>query len=213
MKLKIFQLHYQKIFESGLKLNFDLFVFLVSSDNYARMLLVQWRKIQHWKRRSIQKHIEDQNDRHSKKLESQRKLINNIKPKVFFINKAIFSPIYKNHHFILKSTVMKNLILAHVSEIRWFWHFILAERRKKKRHQDYLLQIINHQKEFQEFHRNVRNKLQRSNRALIAYYTNSEARMKREQERLEKERMRRLMAEDEEGYRKLIDKASFILDG
>ena len=83
---------------------------------------------------------------------------------------------------------------------------ILAERRKKKRHQDYLIQIINHQKEFIEFHRNVRNKLQRSNRALVAYYTNSEARMKREQERLEKERMRRLMAEDEEGYRKLIDK-------
>ena len=69
-----------------------------------------------------------------------------------------------------------------------------------------MIQIINHQKEFQEFHRNIRNKLQRSNRALIAYYTNSEARMKREQERLEKERMRRLMAEDEEGYRKLIDK-------
>jgi len=92
-------------------------------------------------------------------------------------------------------------------------HKTEAERRKKKRHQDYLLQIINHQKEFQEFHRNVRNKLQRSNRALIAYYTNSEARMKREQERLEKERMRRLMAEDEEGYRKLIDKARFILDG
>ena len=198
MKLKIFQLHYQKIFESGLKLNFDLFVFLVSSDNYARMLLVQWRKIQHWKRRSIQKHIEDQNDRHSKKLESLRKLINNIKLKVFFINKTIFSPLSKQHHFII---------------IQWFWHFILAERRKKKRHQDYLLQIINHQKEFQEFHRNVRNKLQRSNRALIAYYTNSEARMKREQERLEKERMRRLMAEDEEGYRKLIDKARFILDG
>ena len=65
---------------------------------------------------------------------------------------------------------------------------------------------MSHQKEFMEFHRNVRNKLQRSNRALIAYYTNTEARQKREQERLEKERMRRLMAEDEEGYRKLIDK-------
>ena len=35
-----------------------------------------------------------------------------------------------------------------------------------------------------EFHRNVRNKLQRSNRALIAYYTNTEARQKREQERV-----------------------------
>ena len=69
-----------------------------------------------------------------------------------------------------------------------------------------MIQVINHQKDFMEFHRNVRNKLQRSNRALIAYYTNTEARQKREQERLEKERMRRLMAEDEEGYRKLIDK-------
>lgn len=37
-------------------------------------------------------------------------------------------------------------------------------------------------------------------------FSNTEARQKREQERLEKERMRRLMAEDEEGYRKLIDK-------
>ena len=116
MKLKIFQLHYQKIFESELKLNFDLFVFLVSSDNYARMLLVQWRKIQHWKRRLIQKHIEDQNDRPSKKLESLRKLINNIKLKVFlhFISKAIFSPIYQRNissPFDLKVFRLKNRLL------------------------------------------------------------------------------------------------------
>jgi SWI/SNF-related matrix-associated actin-dependent regulator of chromatin subfamily A protein 2/4 len=80
-------------------------------------------------------------------------------------------------------------------------HQILAERRKKKRHQDFLLQVINHQKEFHEYHRNNRTKIIRSNKALIAYYSNTEARQKREQERLEKERMRRLMAEDEEGYR------------
>ena len=41
---------------------------------------------------------------------------------------------------------------------------------------------------------------------LEKFFSNTEARQKREQERLEKERMRRLMAEDEEGYRKLIDK-------
>lgn len=37
------------------------------------------------------------------------------------------------------------------------------------------------------------------------YHANAEREQKKEQERIEKERMRRLMAEDEEGYRKLID--------
>merc|ERR1719427_1315338 len=37
------------------------------------------------------------------------------------------------------------------------------------------------------------------------YHANAEREQKKEQERLEKERLRRLMAEDEEGYRKLID--------
>ncbi len=37
------------------------------------------------------------------------------------------------------------------------------------------------------------------------HHANAEREQKKEQERIEKERMRRLMAEDEEGYRKLID--------
>jgi len=40
----------------------------------------------------------------------------------------------------------------------------------------------------------------------LTYFSNSEARLKREQERREKERMRLLKTEDEEGYRKLIDR-------
>jgi SWI/SNF-related matrix-associated actin-dependent regulator of chromatin subfamily A protein 2/4 len=43
------------------------------------------------------------------------------------------------------------------------------------------------------------------NRAVINYHANAEREQKKERERIEKERMRRLMAEDEEGYRKLID--------
>ena len=54
--------------------------------------------------------------------------------------------------------------------IQNFSHRLLAERRKKKRHQDFLLQVINHQKEFHEYHRNNRTKILRSNKALIAYY-------------------------------------------
>lgn len=43
------------------------------------------------------------------------------------------------------------------------------------------------------------------NKSVMNYHANAEREQKKEQERIEKERMRRLMAEDEEGYRKLID--------
>ena len=39
----------------------------------------------------------------------------------------------------------------------------------------------------------------------MLHHANAEREQKKEQERIEKERMRRLMNEDEEGYRKLID--------
>ncbi|KAL5021635.1 hypothetical protein ScPMuIL_000790 [Solemya velum] len=39
----------------------------------------------------------------------------------------------------------------------------------------------------------------------MTYHTNTEREQKKEQERIDKERMRRLMAEDEEGYRRMID--------
>ena len=39
------------------------------------------------------------------------------------------------------------------------------------------------------------------NKALLAHYQNAEREKQKEQERIEKERLRRLMLEDEEGYR------------
>lgn len=41
----------------------------------------------------------------------------------------------------------------------------------------------------------------RLNKAVLNYHAVAEKEQKKEQERIEKERMRRLMAEDEEGYR------------
>merc|ERR1712142_1394224 len=43
------------------------------------------------------------------------------------------------------------------------------------------------------------------NKAILAWHANAEREQKKEQERMEKERLRRLMAENEEGYRRLID--------
>jgi hypothetical protein len=40
------------------------------------------------------------------------------------------------------------------------------------------------------------------------YHANAEREQKKEQERIEKERMRRLMAEDEEGYRYIQERHS-----
>merc|ERR1712020_271364 len=63
----------------------------------------------------------------------------------------------------------------------------------------------NHGREMMNFHKNNQAKIQKLNRAVLNWHANAEREQKKEAERLEKERMRRLMAEDEEGYRKLID--------
>ncbi|KAM9743321.1 putative global transcription activator SNF2L2 isoform 1-T1 [Menidia menidia] len=79
------------------------------------------------------------------------------------------------------------------------------EKKRRQKHQEYLNSILQHAKDFKEFHRSVSAKTQKLTRAVATWHTNTEREQKKETERIEKERMRRLMAEDEEGYRKLID--------
>lgn len=76
-----------------------------------------------------------------------------------------------------------------------------AERKKRQKHQEYLSTILQHCKDLKEYHRNNIAKIGRLNKAVLNYHANAEREQKKEQERIEKERMRRLMAEDEEGYR------------
>lgn len=66
---------------------------------------------------------------------------------------------------------------------------------------EYLSTILQHCKDFKEYHRNNLAKVGRINKAVMNHHANAEREQKKEQERIEKERMRRLMAEDEEGYR------------
>jgi len=67
--------------------------------------------------------------------------------------------------------------------------------------QEYLNAVLQHGKDLKEYHRNNIGKILRLNRAVLNHHANAEREQKKEQERIEKERMRRLMAEDEEGYR------------
>ena len=71
--------------------------------------------------------------------------------------------------------------------------------------QEYLNAVLQHAKEFKDYHRNIVTKVNKLNKAVVIWHANTEREQKKEQERLEKERMRRLMEEDEVGYRKLID--------
>lgn len=80
-----------------------------------------------------------------------------------------------------------------------------AERKRKQKHQEFLNAVLQHGKDLREYHKNNQLKIGKLNKAVLLYHANAEREQKKEQERIEKERMRRLMAEDEEGYRKLID--------
>ncbi|KAG1967195.1 transcription activator BRG1 [Pimephales promelas] len=82
---------------------------------------------------------------------------------------------------------------------------IEQERKRRQKHQEYLNSILQHAKDFKEYHRSITAKMQKVTKAVATYHANTEREQKKENERIEKERMRRLMAEDEEGYRKLID--------
>lgn len=82
---------------------------------------------------------------------------------------------------------------------------IEQERKRRQKHQEYLNSILQHAKDFKEYHRSITAKMQKLTKAVATYHANTEREQKKENERIEKERMRRLMAEDEEGYRKLID--------
>jgi SWI/SNF-related matrix-associated actin-dependent regulator of chromatin subfamily A protein 2/4 len=80
-----------------------------------------------------------------------------------------------------------------------------SERKRRAKHSEYINAVLTHSREMQAWHKNNVQKVQKINKAILSWHANAEREQKKEQERLEKERLRRLMAEDEEGYRKLID--------
>ncbi|RNA10217.1 putative global transcription activator SNF2L2 isoform X1, partial [Brachionus plicatilis] len=80
-----------------------------------------------------------------------------------------------------------------------------AERKRRQKHLEYLNAVIEHSKTFKEQHRANLAKVNKMAKGVINWHTNTERIQKKEQERLEKERIKLLMAEDEEGYRKLVN--------
>lgn len=80
--------------------------------------------------------------------------------------------------FLVCNIVKQTSVLQQVS-----WHVF----------QEYLNSILQHAKDFKEYHRSVSGKIQKLTRAIANWHTNTEREQKKETERIEKERMRRLM--------------------
>ncbi|GFS49739.1 hypothetical protein NPIL_418521 [Nephila pilipes] len=106
---------------------------------------------------------------------------------------------------LYKRTKRQGLREARITEKLEKQQKLEQERKRRQKHQEYLNAVLQHAKDFKEYHRNTMGKIGKVNKAVVTYHANTEREQKKEQERIDKERMKRLMAEDEEGYRKLID--------
>lgn len=66
--------------------------------------------------------------------------------------------------------------------------------------QEYLNSILQHAKDFKEYHRSITGKMQKLTKAVATYHANTEREQKKENERIEKERMRRLMVRQKDTH-------------
>lgn len=74
-----------------------------------------------------------------------------------------------------------------------YWVFDLVMIFSSFYLQEYLNSILQHAKDFKEYHRSITGKMQKLTKAVATYHANTEREQKKENERIEKERMRRLM--------------------
>ncbi|KAI9290204.1 SNF2 family N-terminal domain-containing protein [Umbelopsis sp. AD052] len=81
------------------------------------------------------------------------------------------------------------------------------EAREKQKHLDYLQTICNHGRELINVHRTHQAKQNRLGRAVLQLHAHIEKEEQKRAERISKERIRALKADDEEAYMKLIDEA------
>ncbi|GAA5997132.1 hypothetical protein JCM5350_005626 [Sporobolomyces pararoseus] len=81
------------------------------------------------------------------------------------------------------------------------------DQKIKQKHLDHLQEIVNHGTKFQTCHRAHQAKFVKLGKSLLKFHSDSEKEEAKRVERVSKERLKALRADDEEGYLKLIDTA------
>lgn len=81
------------------------------------------------------------------------------------------------------------------------------EKRAKQKHLDHLTEIVSHGRDLQAAHRAHKAKFAKFGKTLLKFHADAEKEEQKRVERVSKERLKALRADDEEGYLKLIDTA------
>lgn len=70
---------------------------------------------------------------------------------------------------------------------------IEVEKKRRHKHLEFVNALLQHGREFKEFHRSVQGRIQKTNKILLAKLANNDREKRKEEERIERERLRRLM--------------------
>ena len=68
-----------------------------------------------------------------------------------------------------------------------------VEKKKRAKHLEFINALLQHGREFREFHRSAQSRIQKTNKVIMAYHANYDREKRKEEERLERERLRMLM--------------------
>lgn len=84
---------------------------------------------------------------------------------------------------------------------------VAMEKKRRADHQLYLKAIMNHSREFFQYHKNVKMQISRSAKAVKGFLDQKASKAEREEDRQEKLRLKALKANDMEAYGKLVAEA------
>ena len=68
-----------------------------------------------------------------------------------------------------------------------------VEKKKRFKHLEFVNTVLQHGRDFKDFHRAVQARIQKTNKIVLTYHANYDREKRKEEERIERERLRRLM--------------------
>lgn len=68
-----------------------------------------------------------------------------------------------------------------------------VEKKKRQKHLEFINTLLQHGRDFKEFHRGVQSRILKTNKVIMTYHANFDKEKRKEEERIERERLRRLM--------------------
>lgn len=68
-----------------------------------------------------------------------------------------------------------------------------VEKKKRAKHLEFINALLQHGRDFRDFHRGVQVRIQKTNKIVMNYHANYDKERRKEEERLERERLRMLM--------------------